>query len=93
MLADELRVLRKIRKISFDDLLPSDVEILKSAPAGVDKTEYLAEKVLSKPSPKGRHVEKAKANVGRPRPKNQPVAETPKGGADGAKSRKVSDKG
>jgi hypothetical protein len=51
--AETLRVLRKHSKIAFDDLLPSDQEILKSAPPGVDRVEYLAGKVLLKPSPKG----------------------------------------
>ena len=56
LLSETLRVLRKIRKIKFDDLLPGDTEILKSAPNGVDPVEYLESKVISKPSPVGRHV-------------------------------------
>jgi hypothetical protein len=61
MLADTLRVLRKHKHISFDDLLPSDAEVLKNAPPGADKTAYLADKVLLRPSPKGRKTDKKKA--------------------------------
>ena len=95
LLAEALRVLRKHHKVAFDDLLPSDQEILKSCPQGVDRTEYLAEKVLLKPSPKGRHVVKkaVKKNVAaRSRPKDTSVTPVEKPSGDGSKSRKVSDK-
>ncbi len=76
LLADTLRVLRKHHKISFDDLLPSDLEVLKSVPPGVDRIEYLAEKVLLKPNPKGRKnpgkkTGKAVKNGSNPRPRSE----------------------
>ena len=90
--ADALRVLRKHSKVSFNDLLPSDQELLKSCPKGVDRTEYLAERVLLKPSPNGRHVEKVKNVAARSRPKDKSSASAEKPSGDGSKSRKVSDK-
>ena len=91
--ADALRVLRKHSKVSFDDLLPSDQEVLRNCPKGVDKTEYLAEKVFLKPNPVGRHVEKVKNVAPRSRPKDSSTASAEKPSGDGSKPRKVSDKG
>jgi len=56
ILAETLRVLRKHHKISFDDLLPGDNEILKSCPKGKKPVDHLAEKVLIQPTPVGRSV-------------------------------------
>ena len=61
LLAETLRVLRKIRKITFDDLLPGDNEILVSAPEGVDPVDYLASKVIHQGSPVGKHVNEKSA--------------------------------
>lgn len=107
VLAETLRVLRKIGKITFDDLLPGDSEILKSAPKGVDPKDYLASKVLAKPSPVGRKVNKKpeeqikkeaktakeKGNARRAdRKDTAPSGKAAKGGDLGQKSGGVSEK-
>lgn len=56
VLAETLRVLRKNRHVGFTDLLPGDSDILTATPEGMDPAEYLSSKVVSKPSPVGRHV-------------------------------------
>jgi hypothetical protein len=56
LLSETLRVLRKLGKVKFDELLPGDHEIMKNAPKGKDPVEHLAEKVLAKPNPVGRKV-------------------------------------
>lgn len=98
VLSETLRVLRKHGKVLFDDLLPSDQDILKTAPPGVDKTEYLAEKVLLKPSPKGRKVSKKtkkkvtkKSNAGGSKSKDKPATSAWKKTDDSGKPGKVSD--
>lgn len=65
---DALRVLRKHGKISFENLLPSDVEVLKNLKAG----ETLREKVTLKPSPAGRIVNAVK-NHQKAAKKNKPT--------------------
>lgn len=95
LLADTLRVLRKHRKIRFDDMLPSDTEVLKNVPTGVDVTEYLADKVLLKPNPKGRKVsgkKTVKNDAGGYRKKDKAPAPAEKAQYDSQKQRKVSDK-
>ena len=62
LLAETLFSLRKIKRISFNDLLPRDKEILKDCPKGVKPGDHLAKKVFQKPSPVGREVnEKSEA--------------------------------
>lgn len=93
LLEDSLRVLRKHKKIRFDDLLPSDQEVLKKAPQGVDRTKFLAEKVLLKPSPKGRKISGKEKNAPRNRAKDAKTSASPKSEGDGKKPGKVSGKG
>jgi len=98
LLADTLRVLRKHSKVRFDDLLPSDKEILKGKPDGVDAVDYLAEKVLLKPSPVGRgpskmaKKKKVKSNVGRNQKAPPKTAEAGRDISDGNKPGGVSGK-
>ena len=97
LLEDTLRVLRKHKHIRFEDLLPSDVKVLKNKPSDVDASEYLAEKVLLKPSPVGRIVSKKrkkvkKADAGRDKKNSTPTSEPAKQTTDGGKPGGVSNK-
>ena len=96
MLSDTLRVLRKHKKIAFDDLLQSDLELLKKAPKGIDKEEYLSSKIFLAPNPNGRFVSKKKMGVvkddSRSRHENQTATTSPKDSYSHSKHRKVSDK-
>jgi hypothetical protein len=96
LLETTLRVLRKIGKIKFDDLLPSDKVVLASAPPAADLAEYLAEKVMLKPSPVGRKVskkgKKAVKYATGSRPKDSAPTPAPQSAGDGGKPGKVSDK-
>jgi hypothetical protein len=51
IVAEQLRVYRKHKVIRFDELLPSDMPILKKIPDGANKSKELTEKVILKPSP------------------------------------------
>jgi len=73
--AADLFTLRKHSKLTFDDYLPRDMELLKECPKDEDSVEFLAKKVLLKPSTVGRvnkkaKVGKVKKNVGSGNQKN-----------------------
>jgi hypothetical protein len=95
LLESTLFVLRKHGKIAFDDLLPSDQKVLKSAPAGVDPAKHLAEKVMLKPNPRGRKVlskgkKKSAVKDEGPRQENSAPPASAQSAGDGGKRGKVS---
>jgi hypothetical protein len=90
MVAEQLRVYRKHSKIGFNELLNSDLEILKGmgdVPAE-DKPKELLKAVTIKPSPVGKVVKgKKKKDGSNPKPA---IAASPKSGS--AESKKDSGK-
>jgi hypothetical protein len=94
LLSDTLRVLRKHHHISFDDLLPSDKEVLKDCPPDQKPVDFLAEKVLLKPSPVGRSVckKKGKKNAVGNKKDAKKAGKVEKSEPGSAEQGKVSDK-
>lgn len=67
MVAEQLRVYRKHGRIGFDELLDTDVEILKTIDPELppeEKAKALKAAVTIKPSPVGRIVKKKKRSNG-----------------------------